>query len=120
MIPRKIRSSIVNLPHLVWNYFCCRALQSEYSLRDSIDVQEYEKIESELEKSYKAVKVASDVESSSFLSESAFVFDTLPEQRRGPAQRPSIHIAKYYRIDMADLLAGELRSKRKPSDAESL
>ena len=73
----------------------------------------------ELEKSYKAVRVASDVESSSFLSEPVFVSERLPEQRRRPAQRPRIDINKTHHSGVAELLAGKLRSKRKTSNAES-
>ena len=98
--------------------FCDRAVQSDYSLWESIDVHGKEKIGAQLEKSYKAGKVASDVESSSSLSEPAFVSDKLPEQRRHPAQRPRIDIGKTHQCGVVDLLAGKLRSKRKISGAE--
>ena len=98
---------------------CDRALQSGYNPWDFFDAHVYEKVRAELEKSYKAVRVASDVESSSSLSEPVFVSEKLPEQRRRPAQRPRIDIGKTHYSGMADLLAGELRSKRKTSDAES-
>ena len=65
------------------------------------------------------MRVASDVESSSSLSEPVFVSKRLPEQRRRPAQRPRIDIGKTHHSRVADLLAGKLRSKRKASDAES-
>ena len=98
--------------------FCDRALQSDYSLCESIDVHGKEKIGAQLEKSYKTGKVASDVESFSSLSDSAFVSDKLPEQRRRPAQRPRIDIGKTHQCGVVDLLAGKLRSKRKTSGAE--
>ena len=79
----------------------------------------YEKIRAELEKSYKAVRVSSDVESSSSLSEPAFVSKRLPEQRRCPPQRPRIDFSKTHHSGVAELLAGKLRSKRKTSNAES-
>ena len=74
--------------------FSGSALQSGYNPWDSVDVHRYEKIRAELEKSYKAVRVVSDVESSSSLSEPVFVSERLPEQRRHPAQRPRIDINK--------------------------
>ena len=99
--------------------FCDRALNSEYNPWESVDVHGYENIRAELEKAYKAVRVASDVESSSSLSEPVFVSEKLPEQRCRPARRPSIDIGNTHHSGVADLLAGKLRSKRKPSDAES-
>ena len=99
--------------------FSDSALQSDYNPWEFVDVHGYEKIRAELEKSYKAVKVASDVESSASLSEPVFVSERLPEQRRRPAQRPRIDISKTHHRGVADLLAGKLRSKRKTSNTES-
>ena len=95
------------------------ALQCVYNPWEFVDVHGYEKIRTELEKSYKAVRVASDVESSASLSEPVFVSERLPEQRRRPAQRPRIDISKTHHRGVADLLAGKLRSKRKTSNTES-
>ena len=95
------------------------ALQCDYNPWQSVDVHGYGKIRAELEKSFKAVRVASDVESSASLSEPVFVSETLPEQRRRPAQRPRIDISKTHHSGVAELLAGKLRSKRKTSNAES-
>ena len=53
--------------------FSDSAFHFGYNLWESVDVHEYEKIRTELEKSYKAVRVASVVESSSSLSEPVFV-----------------------------------------------
>ena len=64
------------------------------------------------------MRVESDVESSSSLSEPVFVLEKLPEQRRRPEQRPRIDIGKSDHSCVADLLAGKLRSKRKTSDAQ--
>ena len=72
-----------------------------------------------MEKSYKAVRVASDVESSASMSEPVFVSERLPAQRRSPAQRPRIDISKTHHRGVADLLAGKLRSKRQTSNTES-
>ena len=69
------------------------ALQCGYNPWEFVDYHGYEKIRTELEKSYKAVRVASDVESSASLSEPVFVSESLPEQRRRPAQRPRIDIS---------------------------
>ena len=99
--------------------FSDRALQCDYNLWDSVNVHGHEKIRAEFEKSYKAVRVASDTESSSSLSEPVFVSERLPEQRRLPAQRPRIDIGKTHHSGVAELMAGKLRSKRKNSDAES-
>ena len=95
------------------------ALQYGYNPWEFVDVQSYEKIRTELEKSYKAVRIAIDVESSASVSEPVFVSERLPEQRRRPAQRPRIDISKTHHRGVADLLAGKLRSKRKSSNTES-
>ena len=95
------------------------ALQCGYNSWEFVDYHGYEKIRTELEKSCKAVRVASDVESSASLSEPVFVSERLPEQRRCPAQRPRIDISKTYHRGVADLLAGKLRSRRKTSNTES-
>ena len=98
--------------------FSIRALQCDYNPWESVNVHGYVKIRAELEKSYKAVRVASDVESSSSWSEPVFVSEKLTEQRHRPAQRPRIDIGKTHHSRVTDLLAGKLRSKRKASDAE--
>ena len=95
------------------------ALQCGYNPWESVDCHGYEKIRTELEKSYKAVRVASDVESSASLSEPVFVSERLPEQRRRPAHRPRIDISKTHHRGVAELFAGKLRSKRKTSNTES-
>ena len=99
--------------------FSDSALHCDYNPWESVNAHEYEKIRAELEKSYKAVRVASDVESSSSLSEPVFVSERLSEQRRRPAQRPRIDTSKTDHSGVAELLAGKLRSKRKTSNAES-
>ena len=81
------------------------ALQCGYNPWKFVDCHGYEKIRTELDKSYKAVRIASDVESSASLSEPVFVSERLPEQRRRPAQRPRIDISKTHHREMADLLA---------------
>ena len=99
--------------------FSDSALQCDYNPWEFVDVHGYEKIRGELEKSFKAVRVAIDVESSASLSEPAFVSERLPEQRRRPAQRPCIDISKTHHRGVAELLAGKLRSKRKTSNTAS-
>ena len=99
--------------------FSDSALQCGYNPWESVDINGYKKIRAELEKSYKAVRVASDVESSSSLSEPVFVSERLPEQRRCPAQRPCIDNIKTHHRGVAELLAGKLQSKHKTSKAES-
>ena len=99
--------------------FSDRAIQCDYNHWELVNVYGYEKIRAELEKSYKAVRVASDVESSSSLSEPVLVSERLAKQRRRPAPCPRIDIGKTHHSGVAELLAGKLRSKRKTSDAES-
>ena len=99
--------------------FSDRALQCDYNPWESVDAHGYENTRAELEKSYKAVRVASDVESSSSLSGPVFVSEKLPEQSHRPAQRRRIDIGKTHHSGVAELLIGKLRSKRKTSDAES-
>ena len=99
--------------------FSDRALQCDYNPWESVIVHGYENIRAELEKSYKTVRIGSDVESSSSLCEPVIVMERLPEQRRCPAQRPRIDIGKTHHSGVADLLAGKLRSKRKSSESES-
>ena len=99
--------------------FSDRALQRDYNIWELVNVHGYEKIRAELEKSYKAVRVASDVESSSSVSEPVFVSERLPERRLCAAQRPRIDIGKTHHSRVAHLLAGKMRPKRKASDAES-
>ena len=99
--------------------FSDSALQCDYNPWESVNIHGYEKIRAELEKSYKEVRVTSDVESSSSLSEPLFVSERLPEQRRCPAQRPRIDISKTHHSGVVELLAGKLRSKRKTSNAVS-
>ena len=99
--------------------FSDSALQYDYNPWESVQVHGHEKIRAELEKSSKAVRVASDVESSSSLSEPVFVSERLPEQRRRPVQRPSIDISETHHSGVAELLALKLRSKLKTSNAES-
>ena len=96
-----------------------RALQCDYNPWEFVDHHGYEKIRAELENSYKAVRVASDVESSASLSEPVFVSERLAEQRRCPVQRPRIDISKTHHRGVADLLSGKLRSKRQTSNTES-
>ena len=88
--------------------FSDRAFQSGYNPWASVDIHGYEGIRAELEKSYKAVRIASEVESSSSLSEPVFISEKLPEQRHRPAQRPRIDIGKTDHSRVADLLAGKL------------
>ena len=93
--------------------FSGSALQCDYNPWEFVDVHGYEKIRGELEKSFKAVRVPSDVESSASLSEPVFVSERLPEQRRRPAQRPRINISKTHHRGVAELLAGKLRQSAK-------
>ena len=100
--------------------FSDSALQCDYNPWESVNVHGYEKIRAELEKSYKAVKIASDVESSSSLSEPVFVCRKgYPSNVVVLQSVPRIDISKTHHSGVAKLLAWELRSKRKTSNAES-
>ena len=99
--------------------FSDRTLQCDCNPWESVNVHEYGKVRAELEKSFKAVRVLSDVEFSSTVSEPAFVSEKLPEQRRRPLQRARIDIGKTHHSRVADLLAGKWRWKSKTFDAES-
>ena len=87
--------------------FSDSAFQCDYKPWELFNVHGDEKIRADLKKSYKAVRVASDVESSSSLSEPVFVSERLPKQRRCPAQRPRIDISKTHHSCVAELLAGK-------------
>ena len=95
------------------------ARQCGYNPWEFVDCHGYEKIRTQLEKSYKTVRIVSDVESSVSVSEPVYVSERLPEQRRHPAQRPRSDISKTHHSGVAELLAGKLRSKRKTSNTES-
>ena len=99
--------------------FCDRALQSDYSPWESFNVHGYDNNRTELEKSYKTVRVANDMESSSSLGEPVFISVKLPDQRRRPAEGPRVDIWKTHFSAKAELVTGKLRSKRKTCDAES-
>ena len=119
---KETSSLILGLFRLAWS--CLRLLvivrfNVITILFESVNAHGYEKIRAELEKSCKAVRVASDVEPSSSLSEPVFVSERLPEQSRRPAQRPRIDISETHHSGVAELLAGKLRSKRKTSNPES-
>ena len=70
--------------------FCDKALQTDYNVWSFVNFDDYEKIYSEWTKSYKAVKIASDVESSSSVGDPVFLPGKLSEQRQCPAQRTRI------------------------------
>ena len=74
--------------------FSDRALQCDYNPWESADGHGYEKIRAELEKSYKAVRVASDVESSSSLSEPVFVPEDYPRNVVAPHSVPVLTLGK--------------------------
>ena len=61
--------------------FCDRALQSDYSPWEAVTFHGYEKFRAELEKTYRAVRVASDVESTSSLNEPVFLSELLKQHR---------------------------------------
>ena len=64
------------------------------------------------------MKIASDMESTSTLSELTFLADKLLAQRLCPAERPCIDIGKTQHSTAANLLADRLRSNRKTPGAE--
>ena len=74
---------------------------------------------SQLGKSYKAVKVASNVDSSSSDFVPAFVPEKISEQIHRPAKFTGIDIAKTQHGVPATLVADRLRSVQNISDADS-
>ena len=62
--------------------FCDNVFQTCYIIWESVNVNGYEKKFAELAKSYKAVKIAIDIDSSSSVNERAFIPEKLPERRR--------------------------------------
>ena len=99
--------------------FCDKALQRDYNHWGFVIFHDCEKIYSELAKSSKAPKNASDVESSSSVSDPAFVSEKLPKRRFRPAQRPRNDVEKTQNAASAALLVDRLRSNPKLSGAES-
>ena len=77
---------------------------------------DYEKNYADLAKSYNALKIASDVDSSSSVSGPVSISENLVEQRRRPAQRIRIDFAKTQPVVSATMLADRLRSVQKPSE----
>ena len=70
---------------------------------------DYEKIYSELAKSYKALRIASDLRSSSSVRAPVFILPKLPVQRHRPSKRPRIDLAKSQHGLSSTLLADRLR-----------
>ena len=70
------------------------ALQTDYNISEFVEFLDCEKLYGEIAKSYKAVKLASDIESSSAVSEPVFVPEKLPEQRCRTEQRSRIDFEK--------------------------
>ena len=85
---------------------------------DSMEVNDYEKINAELAKTYKAVKIESDVDSSSSVTAPAFIPKKIAEQSRSPVQRPQIDLSKTQHGVCASLVSDSLRSVQKFSDVE--
>ena len=89
-----------------------QAFWPEYDPCDSVDADGREQILQERYRSYKAVRVASVVKSSSFSSVGPSP-DELAVQRRTPAQRPKIDLVKTGRSDDDLNLASKLRALEK-------
>ena len=85
-----------------------QALRAENSPWDSVDFHGRAGIVEGLSKSYKAVRVASDVDTSSLST----VLQS-PVQRRTPVQAPKIDLGKTSRAGTASALVGKLRSSKK-------
>ena len=91
-----------------------RALQAEYNPWDSVDFHGRVGIVDQLSKAYKAVRVASDVDTSS-MSTIVRSPGKLSMQRRVPVQAPKIDLGKTSRAGTASALVSKLRSPRKRS-----
>ena len=91
-----------------------RALQAGYNPWDSVDFNGRAGIVEELSKAYKAVRVASDVDTSS-MSTLLQSPEKLAMQRRIPVQAPKIDLGKTGRAGTASALVNKLRSPKKRS-----
>ena len=103
--------SIARCVELVDN-FGDQALRSVYDLRESVDFHGRADIVEGLSKFYKAVRVASDVDTSS----TSTVLQSpgkLSVQRRTPVQAPKIDLGKTSRAGTASGLMSKLRSLKK-------
>ena len=95
-----------------------RALQAEYNPWDSVDFHGRVGIVDKLSKAYKAVRVASDVDTSS-MSTILQGPGKLSVQRRTPVQAPKIDLGMTSRAGTASALVSKLRSpKRRSGDHE--
>ena len=98
--------------------FSDKALQTDYNPWSLISFHDYERLYSELANSCKAVKIASDVESSCSHSELVFVSEKLPKQRCRPAERTRIDVERTQNTASTALLVDRLRSNRKQCGAQ--
>ena len=101
--------SIAKCVELVDN-FGDQALRAEYNPWDSVDFHGRAGIVEGLSKSYKAVRVASDVDSSS-MSTVLQSPGKLGVRRRTPIQAPKIDLGKTSRAGTASALVSKLRSR---------
>ena len=91
-----------------------QALQAEYNPWDSVNFHGRADIMERLLKVYKAVRVASDVDTSS-MSTTLQSPGKLSMQRRTPVHAPKIDLGKTSRAGTASALVSKLRSPKKPS-----
>ena len=99
--------SIARCVELVDN-FGDQALRAEYNPWENVDFHGRDVIVEGLSKAYKAVRVASDVDTSS-MSRVLQSPGKLAMQRRTPVQAPKINFAKTGRAGTASALVGKLR-----------
>ena len=91
-----------------------RVVQVRYNPWDSVDFKGRAGIVEELSKTYKVVRVASDVETSSMST----VLQSpvkMAMQRRTPVQAPKIDLGKTSRVGTASALVSKLRLPKKRS-----
>ena len=91
-----------------------RALQAGYNPWDSVNFNGRAGIVEELSRAYKAVRVASDVDTSS-MSTVLQSLGKLAMQRHTPVQAPKIDLGKTSRIGNASALVSKLRSPKERS-----
>ena len=89
-----------------------RAIQPCYDPWASVDFHDKSQIYADLTKSYKNVRVASNVETGAEVNVSRETPDNLAPQRCQPAQRPRIDVGKSSKATAAKTLAAKLRSSR--------
>ena len=89
-----------------------KANQPCYDLWPNVDFHDKSQIYAHLTKTYKNVRLASNVETAVEFSQSPEIPDKFFPQRRQPAQKPRIDVGKTSKAAAAKVLVVKLRSSR--------